>query len=216
MGLCSLIEKYAQGGFRFLVYATARLCSANARTASACSRLTPGNHNTKSFTLAPSSRFSKRAFTGTRVPLNSHTPLTSRERAQQSDIGSNPALLKHSCSYLEEQGPEPQSIFGSAYGFQTSKRFADTYRVRAMAEGRKATFAPDSAISFSTPNSVGHMTSIPTIFPLASRSIVERISSSRNTTVRETGYWLTRMYAAGASVSISTTGVVSICTVSPH
>src|ERR1700730_7749783 len=58
------------------VYATVKLRSANSRTASTCSRFTPGNHRRKSSTPAPSSRFSKRAFTGTRVPLNSHTPLT--------------------------------------------------------------------------------------------------------------------------------------------
>jgi hypothetical protein len=34
------------------------------------------NHSRKSSTVAPSSRFSNNAATGTRVPLNSHAPLT--------------------------------------------------------------------------------------------------------------------------------------------
>src|SRR6266481_4802629 len=57
-------------------HATARLRSACRSTVSTCSRVTPGNHSRKSSTRAPSSRFSKRAFTGTRVPLKSHSPLT--------------------------------------------------------------------------------------------------------------------------------------------
>ena len=68
------------------VYATVRLCSANSRTASTCSRFTPGNHRRKSSTPAPSSRFSKRAFTGTRVPLNSHTSLIGLERRDRQEV----------------------------------------------------------------------------------------------------------------------------------
>ena len=41
----------------------ARLFSAWFNTARTCSRFTPGNHSRKSSTLAPSSRFSKSAFT---------------------------------------------------------------------------------------------------------------------------------------------------------
>ena len=48
---------------------------AKSRTASTCSRRTPGNHSRKSATVAPSSRFSKSALTGTRVPRNTHKPL---------------------------------------------------------------------------------------------------------------------------------------------
>src|SRR5438067_548484 len=53
-----------------------RLRSAWASTAIAWSRVTPGNHFRKSSTLAPSSRFSKSARTGMRVPLNTQAPLT--------------------------------------------------------------------------------------------------------------------------------------------
>ncbi len=53
-----------------------RLAAAKSRTASTWSLVTPGNHSTNSSTVAPSSRFSKSALTGTRVPRNSHAPLT--------------------------------------------------------------------------------------------------------------------------------------------
>ncbi len=53
-----------------------RLSSACFRTASTCSRLTPGNHSRNSSIVAPPSMFSNSARTGTRVPLNSHAPLT--------------------------------------------------------------------------------------------------------------------------------------------
>ena len=56
--------------------AVARLASANSRTASACARVTPGNHSRNWSTVAPSSRFSNNVFTGTRVPRKSHAPLT--------------------------------------------------------------------------------------------------------------------------------------------
>src|SRR6266542_4418612 len=55
---------------------TAREDSANMRTVKACSRVTPGNHARNWSTVAPLSRFSKSACTGTRVPLNTHAPLT--------------------------------------------------------------------------------------------------------------------------------------------
>jgi hypothetical protein len=45
-------------------------------TAKVCSRATPGNHSRNWSTVAPPSRFSKSAETGTRVPLNTHAPLT--------------------------------------------------------------------------------------------------------------------------------------------
>src|SRR5205814_3444252 len=55
---------------------TARDDSANLRTTKACSRVTTGNHSRNWSTVAPPSRFSKSACTGTRVPLNSQAPLT--------------------------------------------------------------------------------------------------------------------------------------------
>src|SRR5438876_6205710 len=55
---------------------TARDDSANLRTVKACSRVTPGNHSRNWSTVAPPSRFSKSACTGTRVPLNTQAPLT--------------------------------------------------------------------------------------------------------------------------------------------
>src|SRR5208282_1357631 len=57
-------------------HATFKLCSACRRTSSTCSRVTPGNHSRKSSMRAPPSRFSNSALTGTRVFLNSHSPLT--------------------------------------------------------------------------------------------------------------------------------------------
>lgn len=68
--------------------AGSRLCAANSSTASTCSRFTPGNHCRKSSTVAPSSKFSKRAFTGTRVPRKTKAPLTVSGEAftsEQSD-----------------------------------------------------------------------------------------------------------------------------------
>lgn len=53
-----------------------------------CSTVTPGNQSTNSEASAPSSRFSKRAETGTRVPRNTHAPLTrcgSRSTAEHVD-----------------------------------------------------------------------------------------------------------------------------------
>src|SRR4249919_3465018 len=50
--------------------------------------VTPGNHSTNCDTSAPSSRFSKSAATDTRVPRNTHAPLTrsgSRSTAGQVD-----------------------------------------------------------------------------------------------------------------------------------
>src|SRR6266478_330985 len=55
---------------------TARDDSANLRTVKACSRVTPRNHLGNWSTVAPPSRFSKSACTGTRVPLNTQAPLT--------------------------------------------------------------------------------------------------------------------------------------------
>src|SRR5687768_3956086 len=58
------------------------------RTASTCSRVTPGNHERKSSTEAPPSRFSKSATTGTRVERKTHEPLTlsgSRSTAGHED-----------------------------------------------------------------------------------------------------------------------------------
>lgn len=54
----------------------ARLRPACASTASTCARVTPGNHSKNSSMVAPASRFSNSACTGTRVPLNNHAPLT--------------------------------------------------------------------------------------------------------------------------------------------
>src|SRR6266550_2743190 len=55
---------------------TAREDSANLKTVKACSRATPGNHSGNWSTVAPPSRFSKSACTGTHVPLNTQAPLT--------------------------------------------------------------------------------------------------------------------------------------------
>ena len=50
-------------------------CISKASTASTAARSTPGNHSRNCCTVAPSLRFSKRAETGTRVPVNTHAPL---------------------------------------------------------------------------------------------------------------------------------------------
>ena len=71
---CALIEK----DFHCEVknYASVKLCcSAKVRTAETCSVDTPGNHSRNWSIVAPDSRFSKRAFTGTRVPRKTHAPL---------------------------------------------------------------------------------------------------------------------------------------------
>ena len=47
-------------------------CSSTART---WFLSTPGNHSTNSSIVAPLARFSNRAYTGTRVPVNAHAPL---------------------------------------------------------------------------------------------------------------------------------------------
>jgi hypothetical protein len=57
------------------IYTSIRLRSANSRTASTCSRVTPGYHSKKSLTVAPTSRFSKSKVAGTWVPLNRHIHL---------------------------------------------------------------------------------------------------------------------------------------------
>ena len=73
-----------------------KLCAACSRTASTCRRVTPGNHWRNCSTVAPSSRFSNRALTGTLVPLKVHAPLSLSEarstpshRAQSSMIKCN-------------------------------------------------------------------------------------------------------------------------------
>jgi len=58
------------------LHATTKVLAVKAKTASACSCETAGNHSTKSSTVAPASRFSKRADTGTRVPQKTQAPLT--------------------------------------------------------------------------------------------------------------------------------------------
>ena len=50
--------------------------SVNLSTVRTCSRFTPGNHSRNCSTVAPPSRFSNKARTGTRVFLNNHAPLT--------------------------------------------------------------------------------------------------------------------------------------------
>src|SRR2546422_4069519 len=54
--------------YQIVIHRATRLCSACARTARTCARVTPGNHFRKSSIVAPVSRFSNRARTGTRVP----------------------------------------------------------------------------------------------------------------------------------------------------
>ena len=62
-------------------------CSSTART---CSMVTPGNHSTNCDASAPSSRFSKRAATGTRVPRNTQAPLTrSGSRSTAGQVGQS-------------------------------------------------------------------------------------------------------------------------------
>ncbi len=76
----SLVEQYP--------HATARLRVVCSNTASTCSRLTPGNHSRNWSTVAPDSRFSNRAATGTRVPRKTQLPLTlsgERSTARQLD-----------------------------------------------------------------------------------------------------------------------------------
>src|SRR5208282_2968429 len=78
-------------------YATVKLCSACLRTHSTCSRATPSNHSRKSSTVAPPSRFSNSAATGTRVPLKSQAPLTfpgTRSTAEQLLQSSIPPLYR--------------------------------------------------------------------------------------------------------------------------
>ena len=70
---CALIKKNLHGR---RPQVSTRLRWACSSTASACSRATPGNHSRKFSTVAPLSRFSNSACTGTRVPLKSQTPLT--------------------------------------------------------------------------------------------------------------------------------------------
>ena len=50
--------------------------ASKSKTASICSRVTLGNHSITSSMLAPSRRFSNKARMGTRVPRNTHAPLT--------------------------------------------------------------------------------------------------------------------------------------------
>jgi hypothetical protein len=52
------------------------LRAACSSTCFTCSIVTPGNHSTNCDAAAPSSRFAKSAAIGTRVPRNSHAPLT--------------------------------------------------------------------------------------------------------------------------------------------
>jgi hypothetical protein len=72
---------------------TARDDSANLRTAKACSRVTPGNHSRNWSTVAPPSRFSKSACTGTRVPLNTQAPLTLPGTPRPPHTLSNPTCF---------------------------------------------------------------------------------------------------------------------------
>jgi hypothetical protein len=90
--------------------AGSRLCAVNSSTASTCSRLTPGNHWMKSSTVAPSSRFSKSAFTGTRVPRNTKAPLTvSGEVVTPVQSDQSNMIV----SYLRHPLPAtPQPVFG--------------------------------------------------------------------------------------------------------
>ena len=65
-----LVEQHAHAQEVWLLRAA---CTS---TASICARLTPGNHSRNCSTVAPPSRFSKRALTGTRVPPKTHAPAT--------------------------------------------------------------------------------------------------------------------------------------------
>jgi hypothetical protein len=95
-------------------HAVARLRSACCRTSSTCWRVTPGNHSRKSSILAPPSRFSNSARTGTRVPLNSHSPLTfpgirsTAGQSRQSSMGSLRHFVHHK---LDAATPKRKTLF---------------------------------------------------------------------------------------------------------
>jgi hypothetical protein len=63
------------------------------RTSSTCSRVTPGNYDRKSETVAPPSRFSKSATTGTRVPRKTHGRSPFPNPARRWGIKTNPSRL---------------------------------------------------------------------------------------------------------------------------
>lgn len=80
-------------------YGAFALCAACSRTALTCESATPGNHSTKSVTCAPSSRFRKRAETGTRLPRNTQAPLTragSRSTSEHEDQSITPGCCARS------------------------------------------------------------------------------------------------------------------------
>src|SRR5262249_25597174 len=70
-------------------------CSAKARTAETCSVDTPGNHSRNSSTVAPDSRFSNSAFTGTRVPRKTQAPLNTFW-----ELSTSVQLLQSSMGYM--------------------------------------------------------------------------------------------------------------------
>ena len=57
-------------------WTSVKLFAACSSTDSTCWRVTPGNHRRNSSTVAPPSRFSNNALTGTLVPLKLHVPLS--------------------------------------------------------------------------------------------------------------------------------------------
>ena len=62
-----------------------RLAVAKSRTVSTCFRSTPGNHSKNWSMVAPSSKFSNKAFTGTRVPQKTHAPPTRSGRLSTAE-----------------------------------------------------------------------------------------------------------------------------------
>ena len=68
-------RKHAAAGLD-RTHATSRDRVACSKTLRVCCAVTPGNHSRNSCTVAPPSIFSNNAATGTRVPRNTHAPLT--------------------------------------------------------------------------------------------------------------------------------------------
>src|SRR6266545_7738723 len=104
---------------------TAREDSANLRTAKACSRATPGNHSRNWSTVAPPSRFSKSACTGTRVPLNTQAPLTLPGTCSTAAQFVQSNMLRKLRCHLDTGKREAHSrSSGGAPGVEQFARFA--------------------------------------------------------------------------------------------
>lgn len=123
---CALIEKDLHGRG---CQASTRLRWACSSTASTCARVTPGNHSRNCSTVAPLSRFSNSAFTGTRVPLNSQTPLTFpgiRSTAAHCDQLSMPDQCRRKVPDASHSSSQhgPPSVSSSAVGYGLKRPLA--------------------------------------------------------------------------------------------